>query len=103
VVAVTAWKRVLVHGAAGNVGALAVQMGHAAGAVVIAMRKRDDADYLRLLGADIAGDYGVFIGIILTSGDPYGFAPVFELERLRGLRMIEGEAPERAPNTQPRS
>jgi NADPH:quinone reductase-like Zn-dependent oxidoreductase len=55
VVAVTAWtmlferggltrdQRVLVHGAAGNVGALAVQMAHAAGAVAIAMGKRDNA------------------------------------------------------------
>lgn len=69
VVAVTAWsmlferggltrgQRVLVHGAAGNVGALAVQMAHAAGAFVIAMGRRDDADYLRSLGADVAGDY----------------------------------------------
>jgi NADPH:quinone reductase-like Zn-dependent oxidoreductase len=69
VVAVTAWtmlfergeltrdQRVLVHGAAGNVGALAVQMAHAAGAFVIAMGKPGDATYLRSLGADVAGDY----------------------------------------------
>jgi NADPH:quinone reductase-like Zn-dependent oxidoreductase len=50
-------QRVLVHGAAGNVGALAVQMAHPAGAFVIAMGKTDDALYLRALGADIAGDY----------------------------------------------
>lgn len=69
VVAVTAWtmlferggltekQRVLIHGAAGNVGAFAVQMARSAGAFVIAMGKRDDAPYLRSLGADIAGDY----------------------------------------------
>jgi NADPH:quinone reductase-like Zn-dependent oxidoreductase len=70
VVAVTAWtmlferaglqkgQHVLVHGAAGSVGALAVQMAHAAGAVVTAFGRWADGDYLRSLGADIVGDYG---------------------------------------------
>jgi NADPH:quinone reductase-like Zn-dependent oxidoreductase len=69
VIAVTAWKmlfehahlskgqRVLIHGAAGNVGAYAVQMAHAAGAHVIAMANADDADLLKRLGADEARDY----------------------------------------------
>jgi NADPH:quinone reductase-like Zn-dependent oxidoreductase len=69
VIAVTAWKmlfeharlnkgqRVLIHGAAGNVGAYAVQMAHAAGAYIIAMAGKDDADLLERLGADEACDY----------------------------------------------
>lgn len=63
VVAVTAWQMlfdhakvstgetVLVHGAAGNVGAYAVQLAHWAGARVIAVAGAADADYTRGLGA----------------------------------------------------
>jgi NADPH:quinone reductase-like Zn-dependent oxidoreductase len=69
VIAVTAWQAlyreahlkadqtVLVHGAAGNVGAYAVQFAHQAGARVIATASADDADYVRSLGADLAVDY----------------------------------------------
>jgi hypothetical protein len=69
VVAVTAWtmlferggvtrgSRVLVHGAAGNVGAVTLQMAHAAGAIVTALGRPEDASYLRSLGADVAGAY----------------------------------------------
>jgi NADPH:quinone reductase-like Zn-dependent oxidoreductase len=64
VVASTAWqmvfdhgqvdgtKRVLVHGAAGNVGAYAVQLAKQAGAYVIATAFTRDVDYARSLGAD---------------------------------------------------
>ena len=64
VVASTAWrmvfehgqvdgtKRVLVHGAAGNVGAYAVQLSRRAGAEVIATAFARDVDYVRSLGAD---------------------------------------------------
>lgn len=64
VVASTAWqmvidhgkadgtKRVLVHGAAGNVGAYAVQFGKRAGAHVIATAFTRDVEYVRTLGAD---------------------------------------------------
>lgn len=69
VVAVTAWQMlfdhakvsagetVLVHGAAGNVGAYAVQLGHWAGARIIAVASRADADYVRGLGATEVIDY----------------------------------------------
>jgi NADPH:quinone reductase-like Zn-dependent oxidoreductase len=69
VITVTAWKmlhqhgevrrgqRVLVHGAAGNVGACVVEMARAAGAYVIALGRRDDEDFLYHLGADEVGDY----------------------------------------------
>lgn len=64
VVACTAWqmvcdhgqvdraKRVLVHGAAGNVGAYAVQLAKRAGAEVIATAFTRDIDYVRTLRAD---------------------------------------------------
>lgn len=63
VVAVTAWQMlfeyadlkagetVLVHGAAGNVGAYAVQLAHGAGANVIGVAAGGDAAYVRALGA----------------------------------------------------
>ncbi len=64
VVASTAWqmvfdhkqvdvtKRVLVHGAAGNVGAYAVQLARRAGAEVITTAFARDAEYVRTLRAD---------------------------------------------------
>lgn len=74
VVASTAWqmvwdhgavgpaKVVLVHGAAGNVGAYAVQLAKRAGARVFATVRPGDADRVRALGADrvIDADAGRF-------------------------------------------
>jgi len=69
VIAVTAWQmlfdyanavagqRVLIHGAAGNVGAYAVQMAHQAGLEVIATASAGDFEYVRKLGADTQIDY----------------------------------------------
>ena len=63
VVAVTAWQMlfdyaqgkagqaVLIHGAAGNVGAYAVQMAHDAGLEVFATASSKDRDFVRKLGA----------------------------------------------------
>ena len=45
-------KRVLVHGAAGNVGAYAVQLAKRAGAEVVATAFTRDVAYLHMLGAD---------------------------------------------------
>jgi NADPH:quinone reductase-like Zn-dependent oxidoreductase len=64
VIAVTAWQalfeeaamvrgqRVLIHGAAGNVGAFAVQFANGAGLYVIATCGEQDAAHVRGLGAD---------------------------------------------------
>jgi NADPH:quinone reductase-like Zn-dependent oxidoreductase len=69
VVAVTAWQMlfdyahvasgqtVLILGAAGNVGAYAVQLAHGAGLHVIATAGAADLEYVRSLGADKALDY----------------------------------------------
>ena len=52
-----AGQSVLIHGAAGNVGAYAVQLAHQAGARVIATASASDAAYVRNLGADVVVDY----------------------------------------------
>lgn len=69
VVAVTAWQMlfdyarvqsgqsVLIHGAAGNVGAFAVQLARRAGVEVLATAASADLDYVRGLGADTVIDY----------------------------------------------
>jgi NADPH:quinone reductase-like Zn-dependent oxidoreductase len=69
VVAVTAWQilfeygrlatgqTVLVHGAAGSVGACAVQLAHRAGATVIGTAGGPDLGRVRELGADRVVDY----------------------------------------------
>src|SRR4051812_4885951 len=63
VIAVTAWQAlfeqaaltrgqtVLIHGAGGNVGALAVQMARGAGLTVLATASAKDLDYVRCRGA----------------------------------------------------
>lgn len=69
VVTVTAWQMlfdyaraaagqtVLIHGAAGNVGAYAVQMAKQAGLHVVATAASADLDYVRGLGAERVLDY----------------------------------------------
>ena len=69
VVAVTAWQMlfdyaqakagqsVLIHGAAGNVGAYAVQLASKAGLQVFATASSEDAPYVRSLGATTVIDY----------------------------------------------
>ncbi len=50
-------ERILVRGAAGGVGAAAVQLAHAMGAHVIGLASATDHDYVRSLGADDVMDY----------------------------------------------
>src|SRR3954447_6631544 len=69
VIAVTAWQAlfdqaqlkagqtVLIHGAAGNVGAYAVQLACRAGLRTIATAAADDVPFVRNLGADTTIDY----------------------------------------------
>ncbi len=69
VVAVTAWQAlfdharleagctVVIHGAAGSVGAYAVQLARRAGLRTIATAGTDDVSLVRTLGADVAIDY----------------------------------------------
>jgi NADPH:quinone reductase-like Zn-dependent oxidoreductase len=53
----TAGQTVVIHGAAGNVGAYAVQLARQAGLHVIATASADDAALVRDLGADTVIDY----------------------------------------------
>lgn len=67
--AITAWQglldhgglqagqKVLIHGGAGGVGHLAIQLAKAKGATVFATASQDDLDFVRDLGADTAIDY----------------------------------------------
>ena len=69
VVSVTGWQMlfdygqaaagqtVLIHGAAGNVGAYAVQLAHHAGLRVVATAASADREYVRRLGAEQVVDY----------------------------------------------
>ena len=54
---VTAGQTVLIHGAAGNVGAYAVQMGSQAGLHVTATAASADSQYVRSLGAERVVDF----------------------------------------------
>jgi NADPH:quinone reductase-like Zn-dependent oxidoreductase len=53
----TTGQTVVIHGAAGNVGAYAVQLAHRAGLHTIATAAADDAAFVRTLGADTVIDY----------------------------------------------
>jgi 2-desacetyl-2-hydroxyethyl bacteriochlorophyllide A dehydrogenase len=50
-------RRVLIHGAAGGVGSMAVQLAHLAGAYVIATASARNIERVKSLGADEAIDY----------------------------------------------
>jgi NADPH:quinone reductase-like Zn-dependent oxidoreductase len=54
---VTAGQSVLIQGAAGNVGAYAVQLAKQAGLYVVATAASGDLDYVRALGAERVVDY----------------------------------------------
>jgi NADPH:quinone reductase-like Zn-dependent oxidoreductase len=54
---VTVGQTVLIHGAAGNVGAYTVQLAKQAGLHVVATAASGDLDYVRSLGAEKVVDY----------------------------------------------
>jgi NADPH:quinone reductase-like Zn-dependent oxidoreductase len=86
---VTAGQTVLIHGAAGNVGAYAVQMAKQAGLHVVASAGSADLDYVRGLGAERVVDYkkerfedsvsGVDVVLDTVGGDT----------QLRSLRVLK--------------
>lgn len=86
-------ERVLVRGAAGGVGMVAVQLAHALGAHVTALASARDADFVAGCGADVALDYrttsahdvGPFDVILDTAGR--GMLP-FRRRLARGGRMV---------------
>lgn len=86
---VTAGQTVLIHGAAGNVGAYAVQMAKQAGLHVVASAGSADLDYVRGMGAERVVDYkkerfedsvsGVDVVLDTVGGDT----------QLRSLRVLK--------------
>lgn len=54
---ITAGQRILIHGGAGGVGHMAVQLAKHAGAHVLATTSADNLEYVRSIGADVAIDY----------------------------------------------
>jgi NADPH:quinone reductase-like Zn-dependent oxidoreductase len=54
---VNAGKRVLIHGASGGIGSLAVQFAKTVGAYVIGTSSKSNLDFLKELGADEVIDY----------------------------------------------
>ncbi|WP_196809022.1 NADP-dependent oxidoreductase [Conexibacter woesei] len=67
-------QTVLIHGAGGGVGTLAVQLAHLAGARVVATGRPDAAELVTALGADVFAD-----AADATFGDPGQVALVLDL------------------------
>lgn len=90
---VTAGQRVLIHGAAGGVGHLAVQIAKARGAEVIGTARQSKHDFLRRIGVDTAIDYTT-TDVTSTAGDvdvvldPFGDYAERSLEILRSNGVL---------------
>lgn len=84
-------ESVLVHGAAGGVGHVAVQVAKATGAFVLATASGHDADFVRSLGADVVIDYRTedYVAIVNRETDGAGVDVV--------LDTIGGDTLERSP------
>lgn len=75
-------ETVLIHGGAGGVGSFAVQFARAAGARVIATASAGNLETLRVLGADLAIDYGAddLAETVLAATDGRGADAAFDIE-----------------------
>lgn len=100
-----AGQRVLIHGAAGGVGHLAVQIAKAHGAYVIGTARADKHDFLRAIGADEVIDYTAVdfaaelrdVDIVLDSvGGDYGVRSLPVLRR--GGRLVTLAGPDGLPD-----
>jgi NADPH2:quinone reductase len=85
-------ERILIHGAAGGVGHVAVQVAKAAGALVLATASGYDADFVRSLGADVVIDYRTedYVAVVNRETGGAGVDVV--------LDTIGGETLERSPH-----
>lgn len=85
-------ETVLIHGAAGGVGHVAVQAAKAAGAFVFATASGYDADFVRGLGADVVIDYRTedYVAVVNRETDGAGVDVV--------LDTIGGDTLQRSPH-----
>jgi len=76
---VSAGQRVLIHGAAGGIGTLALQFAKSKGAYVIGTASRRNFDFLKQLGADEVIDYKDenFAGLLQAIDVVFDGSPVF--------------------------
>jgi NADPH:quinone reductase-like Zn-dependent oxidoreductase len=122
VIAVTAWQmlhdfarveegqRVLVLGAAGNVGAYAVQLARLAGAVVVATASHDQDTFVRSLGADefierrMSAMQPNFVGVdvVIDTVGGKSLEQSYALVREGGVIVSIGEQPEAQKITVPK-
>ena len=87
---VSAGQRVLIHGAAGGIGSLALQFAKSKGACVIGTASQRNFDFLKQLGADEVIDYKDenFAGLLQEIDVVFDASPVFNEE----TRMMMADA-----------
>lgn len=87
-------QRVLVHGAAGGIGNLALQFAKAYGAYVIGTASAHNADFLRQLGADEVIDYNTqkFEDVVSDMDIVFNATPTTSVDeelRLRSVKVLK--------------
>ncbi|MGZ3762157.1 MAG: NADP-dependent oxidoreductase [Mucilaginibacter sp.] len=87
---VRACQRVLVHGAAGGIGNLALQFAKAKGAYVIGTASAHNAEFLRELGADEVIDYNTqkFEDVISDMDIVFNATPTTSVDETIRLRSV---------------
>ncbi|PUZ25850.1 NADP-dependent oxidoreductase [Chitinophaga parva] len=83
-------QRVLVHGAAGGIGNLALQFAKACGAYVIGTASAYNADFLRELGADEVIDYNTrkFEAVVSDMDVVFNATPTTSVDEALRLRSV---------------
>lgn len=87
-------QRVLIHGAAGGIGSLALQFAKACGAYVIGTASAHNADFLKELGADEVIDYTTqkFEDVVSDMDVVFNATPTTTVDeelRLRSVRVLK--------------
>lgn len=83
-------QRVLVHGAAGGIGSLALQFAKAYGAYVIGTASAHNADFLKELGADEVIDYNTqkFEDVVSDMDVVFNATPTTSVDEALRLRSV---------------
>lgn len=83
-------QRVLVHGAAGGIGNLALQFAKASGAYVIGTASAHNADFLKQLGADEVIDYNTqkFEDVVSDMDVVFNATPTTTVDETLRLRSV---------------